>query len=49
MVCRIHRVTWIEKPVIGKEWPSERAYPKHIINTVFEANPETAPFIPELK
>lgn len=49
MVCRIHHVAWVDKPVTGKEWATERAYPKDVIKLVFEANPETKAFISENK
>lgn len=46
MVCRIRGATFIDVPVQGKSWPTERGYPAAIIQEVFLANPETRPFLP---
>jgi hypothetical protein len=46
MVCRIRGATFVDVPVQGKTWPTERGYPAAIIQEVFQANPETRPFIP---
>lgn len=47
MVCRIWNANWIERPVIGKDWPSERAYPLSVILEVFKTNPSVRDFIPK--
>ncbi|WWQ12973.1 hypothetical protein PQ43W_27 [Ralstonia phage PQ43W] len=47
MVCRIRGVALVDKPVIGKIWPTERAYPADVLKEVFLTNPETAPFVPK--
>lgn len=46
MVCRIRGATFVDVPVQGKNWPTERGYPAAIIQEVFLANPDTRPFVP---
>ncbi len=46
MVCRIRGATFVDVPVQGKSWPTERGYPAAIIQEVFLANPDTRPFLP---
>lgn len=47
MVCRIRGATFIDVPVQGKNWPTERGYPAAILQEVFLANPDTRPYIPK--
>lgn len=47
MVCRIRGATFVDVPVQGKNWPTERGYPAAIIQEVFQANPDTRPYIPQ--
>lgn len=47
MVCRIRGATFVDVPVQGKNWPTERGYPAAIIQEVFQANPDTRPFVPK--
>ncbi len=47
MVCRIRGATFIDVPVQGKSWPTERGYPAAILQEVFLANPDTRPYIPK--
>jgi len=46
MVCRIRGATFIDVPVQGKNWPTERGYPAAILQEVFLANPDTRPYVP---
>lgn len=46
MVCRIRGATFVDVPVQGKNWPTERGYPAAILQEVFLANPDTRLFIP---
>lgn len=41
MVCRIHSLAWIDKPVQYKSWPTERAYTAAVLQEVFAAHPDT--------
>lgn len=47
MVCRIRGATFVDVPVQGKNWPTERGYPAAIIQEVFLANPDTRAFVPK--
>lgn len=47
MVARIRNTPCTQKPVYGKRWPTERAYPVEIIREVFSLNPDTAPYLPK--
>lgn len=47
MVCRIRQAEWSVRPTPHQRWPSERAYPREILIEVFEANPDTKPYIPK--
>jgi len=47
MVCRIRGATFVDVPVQGKNWPTERGYPAAIIQEVFMANPDTRPYVPK--
>lgn len=47
MVCRIRGAMFVDVPVQGKNWPTERGYPAAIIQEVFLANPDTRPFVPK--
>jgi hypothetical protein len=47
MVCRIRNAGWVDVPVFGKRWNSERGYPFSIILEVFTTNPDTAPHVPK--
>lgn len=49
MVCRIRGATFVDVPVQGKNWPTERGYPAAIIQEVFLANPDTRAFLPGAK
>lgn len=49
MVCRIRGATFVDVPVQGKNWPTERGYPAAIIQEVFQANPDTRAFLPGVK
>lgn len=49
MVCRIRGATFVDVPVQGKNWPTERGYPAAIIQEVFQANPDTRAFLPGAK
>lgn len=46
MVCRIRGGTWVDVPVFGKGWPTERGYTPEVIREVFMLNPDTAPYVP---
>ena len=46
LVCRIRGATFVDVPVQGKNWPTERGYPAAILQEVFLANPDTRPFVP---
>jgi hypothetical protein len=47
MVCRIRGATFVDVPVQGKSWPTERGYPAAIIQEVFLANPDTRDHVPK--
>lgn len=47
MLARIRNATWIDVPVKGRRWPSERGYPVELIREVFAANPDTKDYIPK--
>jgi hypothetical protein len=47
MVCRIRGAKFVDVPVQGKSWPTERGYPAAIIQEVFLANPDTRRFVPK--
>lgn len=47
LVCRIHGHEWTLRPVTGKDWTTERAYPVAVIREVFLTNPATAPYVPK--
>lgn len=47
MVCRIRASSWVDVPVQGKGWATERGYLPEIIREVFLANPDTRPFVPQ--
>ena len=46
MVCRIRGAKFVDVPVQGKSWPTERGYPAAILQEVFLANPDTRPHVP---
>jgi hypothetical protein len=45
LYCRIHGVAWKDKPVIGKSWPTERAYTQFVLCEVFSLHPQTRDFV----
>lgn len=47
MVCRIRGAKFVDVPVQGKSWPTERGYPAAILQEVFLANPDTRDHIPK--
>jgi len=47
MVCRIRGAKFVDVPVQGNSWPTERGYPAAIIQEVFMANPDTRPYVPK--
>lgn len=48
MVCKIRGIEWSLRPTPTQRWPNERAYPAAVIREVFLANPETAPYVPQV-
>jgi len=49
MVCRIRKIEWSLRPTPNQRWPNERAYPAAVIREVCLANPETAPYVPQVE
>jgi hypothetical protein len=48
MLSRIRSIEWSMRPTPHQRWPNERAYPADVIREVFLANPETAPYVPQV-
>jgi hypothetical protein len=47
LFCRIRQIGWVDKPVLGKRWPSERGYAKDVILEVFRLSPAVRDFVPQ--
>jgi hypothetical protein len=47
MVCRIRKEGWIDKPVHGRSWPTERAYSPAVLREVFANHPQTRDLLPK--
>lgn len=47
MLARIRNVAWVDVPVHGRRWASERGYTSELIREVFAANPNTKDYIPK--
>lgn len=48
MVCRIRKEGWIDKPVRGRQWPTERAYSPAVLREVFANHPQTRDLLPKV-
>lgn len=44
--CRINGIVWKDKPVVGKRWPTERAYTMETIREVFRLHPDVRNYLP---
>ena len=47
LYCRVRGIAWIDKPVVGKRWPSERGYTLATIREVFALNPAVRDYVPK--